>query len=68
MKDWAALTPEQRQQARERYKNLKKLSPQQRREMSRQWQDYRKSLAQPETQFDPVVGDPLPSAGAAAER
>jgi Skp family chaperone for outer membrane proteins len=65
MKDWAALTPEQRQQVRERYK---KLPEKQRREMSRQWQAYRKSLAQPETQFDPAIGDPLPSGSVPAER
>jgi hypothetical protein len=68
MKDWAALTPAQRQQARERYKGLKKLTPQQRREMRKQWQAYRRSLAQPETQFDPPVEPITPDTALPAER
>jgi len=66
MKDWAALTPEQRQAARDRYRELKKLTPEQRREMSKQWQTYRRSLAQPETQFDPPVGEPITPGAAPA--
>lgn len=71
MKEWAALTPTQRKEARERYQDIKKLNPGQRREMAKQWEAYRKSLAQPSTQFDPPVGDPLtspPGAAASAER
>ena len=63
MKKWAALTPKQREEARQRYRTL---TPEQRRAMSRQWQEYRRSLAQPETQFDPSVGEP-PSSEASAE-
>jgi hypothetical protein len=71
MKEWAALTPAQRQEARETYLGLKKLNPSQRRDMAKQWDAYRKSLAQPETQFDPPVGDPItpaPGPAAAVER
>jgi hypothetical protein len=71
MKEWAALTPAQRQEAREKYLGLKKLNPSQRRDMAKQWDAYRKSLAQPETQFDPPVGDPItpaPGPAAAVER
>jgi hypothetical protein len=71
MKEWAALTPAQRQEARDRYQGMKKLNPTQRREMAKQWDAYRKSLAQPHTQFDPPVGDPItpaPGPAVAAER
>ena len=75
MKDWAALTPDQREAARNRYKELNKLTPEQRRSMSKQWQEYRRSLAKPETTFDPPVGEPIapaetpaPAPAPAAER
>jgi len=56
MKDWAALTPAQREAARKRYT---KLTPEQRREMRKQWEAYRRTLAQPETPFDPPVAEPI---------
>lgn len=60
MKDWAALTPAQREAARKRYREYKKkLTPEQRRAMSKQYQEYKNSLAQPETTFDPPVTEPM---------
>lgn len=66
MKDWAALTPAQRQVARNRYQELNKRPPAQRRSMSKQWQEYRRSLAKPETPFDPPVGEPITPSSAPA--
>lgn len=65
MKDWAALTPEQRKKAREQYGALKKSTPAQRKELAKQWKAYRDSLAQPETPFDPPVGEPITTEPAA---
>ena len=45
MKDWAALTPAQREAARKRYREYKKkLTPEQRRAMSKQYREYRNLL------------------------
>ncbi len=72
MKDWSALTPHQRKAARERYQRLRKLTPKQRKVISQQWREYKRSLAQPETPFDPAVSEPLapdtPVDAPAAER
>jgi hypothetical protein len=40
MREWVELTPEQRAQARERYKNMEKLPPEKRQEMKRKWHQY----------------------------
>ncbi|MGH8712087.1 MAG: DUF3106 domain-containing protein, partial [Burkholderiales bacterium] len=47
------LTPEQRAQARARYKNMKKLPPEKRQEIKRKWNQYqeerdRQSLTAPQ--------------------
>ena len=47
MTDWAKLTPAQREAARERYRQIRKLSAQKRQEMRDQWQQYQDSLAPP---------------------
>jgi hypothetical protein len=36
------LTPEQRAQARERYKQLKKLPPEKREQLHQRWQEYQR--------------------------
>ncbi|MCW5604263.1 MAG: DUF3106 domain-containing protein [Burkholderiales bacterium] len=49
MKEWVALTPEQRRAARERYQFMRKLPPDKRKEIDRQWREYQRSLTrQPE--------------------
>lgn len=49
MKEWAALTPEQRRMAREKYQNVQKLPTSKRKDVRQQWQEYQRSLAaQPE--------------------
>jgi hypothetical protein len=44
MKEWAALTPEQRRVAREKYQTIKKLPPEQRAQVKSQWQQYQQSI------------------------
>ena len=55
MKAWAALTPEQRRAARERYQTVKKLPPEKRNEVKQKWQQYQQSLA---PQADTPGGEP----------
>jgi hypothetical protein len=57
MKDWVALSPAERRVARARYEQLKKLTPEQKTAIAKQWQEYRRSLAQSDTPFDPAVSD-----------
>lgn len=45
MNAWAALTPEQRRIAREKYQTVKKLPLAKRKEVELQWQQYQQSLA-----------------------
>jgi hypothetical protein len=40
MREWASLTPEQRTQARERYKQLKQLPPEKHHELHQRWHEY----------------------------
>jgi hypothetical protein len=40
MRAWAALTPEQRKAAREKYQNLQKASPEQREKLKKDWLEY----------------------------
>jgi hypothetical protein len=62
MREWAALTPEQRQVAREKYQNIKKLPPEKRARVKSQWQQYQQSIAP-----QPEAGSPEPSAAGAAQ-
>ena len=57
VKDWVALSPAERRVARARYEQLKKLTPEQKTAIAKQWQEYRRSLAQSDTPFDPDVSD-----------
>lgn len=67
MRDWAALTPAQRQAARDRYQMLKNLSPEQRRQVTRQWQEYQRSIAaQPELSPSDAPAPDNPTSEAAA--
>jgi len=40
MQKWAKLTPQQRAQARERYRNIGKIAPDRREELRRHWAEY----------------------------
>lgn len=40
MQDWAQLTPQQRQAARERYKKLEKLPPEKKSSLPEKWEQY----------------------------
>jgi hypothetical protein len=40
MQEWVALTPEQRAQAIERYKRMKKLPPEKHQELHQRWREY----------------------------
>lgn len=40
MKAWAALTPGQRQAAREKYRNVQKATPEQREALKQMWSEY----------------------------
>jgi hypothetical protein len=40
MEAWVKLTPEQRRQARENYKNLAKVPPERRGDLRQQWAEY----------------------------
>lgn len=53
MKTWATLTREQRQVARENYRDLSKLPPAQRHEVRRKWEEYRKLPDDEQRQFAP---------------
>jgi hypothetical protein len=49
MKEWVALTPEQRRVAREKYQTVQKLPTAKRKDVRQQWKEYQQSLAaQPE--------------------
>jgi hypothetical protein len=62
MRDWAALTPEQRAAAREKYQKLKQMKPDERREVRTEWERYQRSLAQQQQRqgapLDPNLTDP----------
>ena len=64
MKEWAALTPEQRRAAREKYRTVKKLPPEQRKEVKLKWQQYQKSLATQDEALGRDLAVPEPAAGA----
>jgi Protein of unknown function (DUF3106) len=53
MKAWVSLTPEQRQAARESYRDLSKLPPAQRQEVRQKWEEYRKLPDDERQQFAP---------------
>ena len=55
MQEWARLTPEQRRIARDRYLRINQLSDEERSRLAEQYREYRRTLAQPETPFDPVL-------------
>ena len=40
MRQWAALSPEERAQVRERYRMLQEMPPERREEIRRKWQEY----------------------------
>jgi Protein of unknown function (DUF3106) len=54
MKAWVSLTPEQRQAARESYRDLSKLPPAQRQEVRQKWEEYRKLPDEERRQFAPT--------------
>jgi len=41
MRPWAQLSPQERQSARERYKNLRELPPEKKDEVRQRWEQYR---------------------------
>jgi cell shape-determining protein MreC len=40
MRDWAALTPDQRKQVRDKYKNIKQLPPEKHEKIKHKWREY----------------------------
>ena len=40
MRDWAALTSDQRNKVREKYKNIKQLPPEKHHEIKHKWREY----------------------------
>ena len=40
MRDWASLTPQQREEARERYRRLRDLPPDEREKLMERWREY----------------------------
>ena len=53
MKTWASLTPEQRQVARENYRDLSKLPQAERHAVRQKWDEYRKLPEDERRQFAP---------------
>ena len=51
MQRWAALTPQERAQAREKWKKLKDLPPEKRRELMQKWQEYEQLPEEHKDQF-----------------
>ena len=43
MQEWAALSPDERRAAREKYQTLRKLPPDQRKEVKQRWKEYEQS-------------------------
>jgi hypothetical protein len=41
MTDWAKLTPDERKQARDKYKSLQKAPPEQKKAVKQKWQEYK---------------------------
>lgn len=64
MEAWAKLTPEQRRQARESYRNISKLPPEKKQDLKQQWAEYQ-SLAPEERR---KLGTPPPEPKAAERK
>ncbi|MGH8757105.1 MAG: DUF3106 domain-containing protein, partial [Burkholderiales bacterium] len=65
MREWVELTPEQRAQARARYKKMEKLPPEKRQEIKRKWNQYqeerdRKSRTAPQPLTPPAAPNMAP--------
>ena len=58
---WASLTPEQRQVARERYKQIKKQPPEKQKEVKKKWEKYQTQQGQPSPMIPPASTPVAPS-------
>ena len=52
MQKWAKLTPQQRAQARERYRNIAKMARERREELRRHWAEYQSLPPHEKRMFD----------------
>jgi len=73
MRNWATLTPDQRAQAREKYKKIKKLPPEKRHAIKQKWHEYeqlpedqKQSLKQSRGAKSAPVPAPAPTAAVPA--
>jgi hypothetical protein len=60
MRKWAALTPEQREQARQNYRDMRKHSRNKDKDLSKEWLEYERSLGRSSTTAPPA--SPAPAA------
>lgn len=62
---WASLTPEQRQAARERYKQIKKQPTEKQKEVKKKWERYQSQRGKPTTDMPPPSRPPAQTVPAA---
>jgi hypothetical protein len=60
MHDWASLTPAQRRQARENYREIAKVPPEKRGNLRQQWADYQALSPQERQSLEPPQAEPAP--------
>jgi Protein of unknown function (DUF3106) len=61
MQAWAKLTPEQRRQARESYRNLSKLPPEKKQDLKQQWAEYQSLAPEERRKLDAPPAEPKPA-------